>query len=140
MKKLIALTIIVLFILKLNAQTTQEEYNYVIKGYKTQVETGLDMKKGYSLKELYSVTLTYGDVRKVTINGLYRDSDPSKPCALMIIYKKGDKSPEYICAPTSNSDKELDDAYKKALLGDTSYTDNDWRLQIIAYALSRVIF
>lgn len=29
--------------------TTQEEYNYMTKGYKVQVESGLDMKKGYTI-------------------------------------------------------------------------------------------
>jgi len=27
--------------------TTLEEYNYITKGYKVQIESGLDMKKGY---------------------------------------------------------------------------------------------
>ena len=32
--------------------TTEEEYNYVTKGYPTQISEGLDMKKGYSFKDL----------------------------------------------------------------------------------------
>ncbi len=32
--------------------TTMEEYNYMTKGYKIQVESGLDMKKGYSFKDM----------------------------------------------------------------------------------------
>lgn len=30
------------------AATTEEEYNYMTKGYRIQVESGLDMKKGYA--------------------------------------------------------------------------------------------
>ena len=32
--------------------TTLEEYNYMTKGYKIQVESGLDMKKGYYINEI----------------------------------------------------------------------------------------
>ena len=33
---------------------TQEEFNYLTKGLKVQEESGLDMKKGYVLQEVYS--------------------------------------------------------------------------------------
>lgn len=32
--------------------TTMEEYNYMTKGYKIQIESGLDMKKGYYFEEM----------------------------------------------------------------------------------------
>lgn len=32
--------------------TTLEEYNYMTKGYKIQVESGLDMKKGYYFEDM----------------------------------------------------------------------------------------
>lgn len=32
--------------------TTMEEYNYMTKGYKIQVESGLDMKKGYYFEDM----------------------------------------------------------------------------------------
>lgn len=31
--------------------TTEEEYNYMTKGYRVQTESGLDMKKGYRFGE-----------------------------------------------------------------------------------------
>jgi len=36
-----------------SAPTSEEEYNYVTKGYKVQVESGLDMKKGYDFDRLF---------------------------------------------------------------------------------------
>lgn len=33
-------------------QTTQEEYNYITKGYKIQLDSGLDMKKDRTLPTL----------------------------------------------------------------------------------------
>lgn len=41
----------------LKAQTTEEEYNFVTIGFKVQLESGLDMKKGYALKDLGSWSL-----------------------------------------------------------------------------------
>ena len=35
-----------------SAPTTEEEYNYLTKGYQTQISEGLDMKKGTILKTL----------------------------------------------------------------------------------------
>lgn len=32
--------------------TTEEEYNYLTKGYRVQIESGLDMKKGYTFDDL----------------------------------------------------------------------------------------
>lgn len=32
--------------------TTIEEYNYLVKGYKIQVESGLDMKRGYHFEDI----------------------------------------------------------------------------------------
>ena len=32
--------------------TTLEEYNYMTKGYKIQISSGLDMKKGYSVENI----------------------------------------------------------------------------------------
>lgn len=31
--------------------TTEEEYNYLTKGYRVQLESGLDMKKNYLLED-----------------------------------------------------------------------------------------
>lgn len=48
------LTIVFMFIASYaiaQAPTTQEEYNYVTKGYKLDIETGRDIKKGYIIKD-----------------------------------------------------------------------------------------
>jgi hypothetical protein len=39
----------------LPAGTTEEEYNYLSKGYKVQIEAGLDMKKGYLFQDFGEV-------------------------------------------------------------------------------------
>lgn len=37
---------------KESTSTSQEEYNYMIKGYQIQISSGLDMKIGYNLKNI----------------------------------------------------------------------------------------
>ena len=50
MKKILLL-LIVLFVSTYSfSHTTEEEYSYVTKGLKIQIDGGLDMKKGYELK------------------------------------------------------------------------------------------
>ncbi len=59
---LIATSILIACSAKSYAQvTTDEEYNYAIKGYQAQVEAGLDMKKGYVLKDLGDWPALYTD-------------------------------------------------------------------------------
>lgn len=87
--------------------TTEEEYNYVTKGYQVQLESGLDMKKGYTIKDLGDWSLKYSDgTRGLTFKGLYRGAD-IKPCAIMSIYQKKEDGTatysEYYCIPTADA-------------------------------------
>ena len=115
MKKLmllIATSILIACSTKLYSQaTTDEEYNYVIKGYQAQVEAGLDMKKGYMLKELGEWSALYTDgTRGFKFIGLYRATD-TKPCAVIAIYQKKENGKlsyqEYYCIPSSDAAQNL---------------------------------
>lgn len=87
--------------------TTEEEYNYVTKGYKIQIESGLDMKAGYTLKDFGEWSLKYPDAsRGFIFKGLYRGEE-TKPCAVMAIYQKKvneKKKLEYYCIPTLDAE------------------------------------
>jgi hypothetical protein len=61
--------------------TTQEEYNYITKGYRIQIESGLDMKKGYTMKDIQ--TERHNDYY-LEMKALYRDGSTA-PCAIMVI-------------------------------------------------------
>jgi hypothetical protein len=115
MKKLmllIATTILIAYSTKSYSQvTTEEEYNYVIKGYQAQVEGGLDMKTGYILKDIGEWAALYTDgTRGFKFIGLYRAAD-TKPCAIMAVYQKKDNGKlsyqEYYCIPTSDAPQNL---------------------------------
>jgi len=97
--------------------TTMEEYNYVVKGYKVQQESGLDMKKGYRIDDIvitfpafsgpdydmYSV-ITEG-MKKFKVKALYRQTE-TVPCAFIILCK-GSADDVYLCIPNKNSDDEV---------------------------------
>ncbi len=99
--------------------TSLEEYNYITKGYKVQLESGLDMKKGYMLSNLDfpndmgSLDVKGADniTRNYELKALYRTGQKN-PCALMLHYKNtSDKSEIYICIPNPDSDEELQKKY-----------------------------
>ena len=106
------LHIVLLFLVySVNAisQTTLEEYNYVSKGYKVQLESGLDMKKGYRFDDIYSIHMEYSDneVKETEFKALLRDS-LRMPVAIMCIFSHSGSLPkEYICLPQFNSSKEI---------------------------------
>jgi hypothetical protein len=110
MKKITTLFCLVISLNSLFSQTTQEEYNYITKGYKIQLESGLDMKKGYSLSELGSWGLTHGtEKRNCTFKGLVRDGQ-TKPSAIMLIYKRTDIANGavfYICIPSQDAPENI---------------------------------
>lgn len=116
MKTKITLLIIVLFTtMKLYSQTTQEEYNYITKGYKVQTESGLDMKKGYHFQDITDTWITSGEIqRKCTFKALVRDGQ-TKPCAILCIYTRSDNGfKDYLCIPTFDSSKEIwDEVFQK---------------------------
>ena len=90
-------------------KTTTEEYNYISKGYKIQIESGLDMKKGYDVKPIYKNTFSINKIeRSVAIKGLYRNENPESPCALLVETLRKDTGYSILfCVPTVNSDEEV---------------------------------
>lgn len=111
MKKILIISIIALSTTKLYSQgTTQEEYNYITKGYKAQIEGGLDMKKGYSFIDMGKWSLLTGsEKRNCEFKGLLRDGE-KKPCAVMMVFKRTDISEGttgYICIPSIDAEEAI---------------------------------
>lgn len=135
MKNLLLLGL-VLSSLCLFGQTTMEEYNYLTKGYKIQMESGLDMKKGYSMREVDEWGTKRDDgsfIRSSKLLQLYRDGE-SEPCAGLIIffYPSGWSSDyHYQAIPHIYSDDDVwgkakDDFKSSGLSSSTSAYDNLW--------------
>jgi len=119
-------------------QTTQEEYNYVTKGYKVQVESGLDMKKGYTLTDLGSWSITEGtEKRGCEFKGLIKTGQ-TKPCAILMIYKRKDIANGktfYVCIPSTDAPKDIWEQTFSFI--NTNFKDSDSMLQAVIWALMK---
>ena len=137
MKKTIIFTTVIaltsIFSTTIFGQTTLEEYNYITKGYKVQMESGLDMKKGYELEDIDKQST---QERTAELKILYRIKDNKKEiAAYMVVYKRSGSPNEYICIPHPNSDEEISGKYWTQLYNGSG--DSSQRLQLISYLLSR---
>ena len=101
---------------ELYSQTTQEEYNYVTKGYKDQIEKGGDMKKGYRFVDITESSFATGSSvqRKCNFKALFKEGK-NKPCAILCIYTRSDNGfTDYLCIPTHDAQKEIwDQTFQK---------------------------
>jgi hypothetical protein len=81
--------------------TTEEEYNYLTKGYKVQIESGLDMKKGYVLQDM-------GEVKRSSyefaFKGLVREQKNELAAILAIVKSSVSGKSYYVAIPIGNSD------------------------------------
>lgn len=84
--------------------TTLEEYNYCIKGYKVQIESGLDMKRGYFIGQ--EKTLPKYKTATVSFIELYRE-DPSPNLAATIVRITTGAGTKYLCIPNKMANNEL---------------------------------
>jgi hypothetical protein len=83
-------------------QTTDDEYNYLTKGYAVQVSSGLDMKSGYTMTDKGSTPIDLGTTISVNTKYLYRTNGNVYAGALLIV--NGMKGPsKYFCVPAPGS-------------------------------------
>ncbi len=139
MKKLLFFVpIFIVFVISASGQTTLEEYNYITKGYKVQIESGLDMKKGYTIKDYGNWGLNHGEeTRDIEFKGLYRTGQ-TKPCAIMLIYKRTDISSGvtwYICIPSNQSEDSIWELSLSFI--SENCKDNDALMQTFIYGLMK---
>jgi len=140
-KKLILLLFILLIGCSsdlLFSQTTQEEYNYLTKGYKDQIEKGQDMKKGYKISDLGTWNTESGkEKRECEFKGLYRTGQ-TKPCAILMIFRRTD-IPQganfYICIPSINATPEIWDQTLDFI--NKNFQGNDMAMKTIIWALMK---
>lgn len=111
------------------SQTTLEEYNYITKGYKIAIDSGLDLKSGYSLHDLY----VYQDPLYVFDFKLFINDKTKKTSCVFVKANSlmwGNKY--YLCIPIDNP--ELNKKYESQL--------NSWDKAILSsysLALSNIL-
>lgn len=101
-------------IIPVSQPTTEEEYNYVTRGYAAQISEGLDMKKGYNFKDLG--TVQQGNY-SFTIKILLREATNEVAAQLIIVKSLQWNHTYYICVPHGN--QQLENRYA----GDVSNWD-----------------
>jgi len=111
--------------------TTMEEYNYITKGYKVQIESGLDMKKGYDFKEVKTIEI---DGRRVIYKELIKDGKDLR--ALMAIFTGKNGFTSYFCIPLGECSSEIKDAYYNSV---SANIDNTIALNFYQYSLASVL-
>jgi hypothetical protein len=122
--------------------TTIEEFNYLTKGYKIQIESGLDMKKGYTLNKYpFPAIVNYnsGDKsaykRETEFYILYRDND-KYPAAFLFNEKRSDTGHNlYYCIPNTEASKEI----KKLSFDFFSNNHNDYTDSAKAYHYNTLV-
>jgi hypothetical protein len=115
MKQIFVTAILAIAALSTKAQTTVDEYNYLTKGYKTQIESGLDMKVGYSLKDLGEYS---SKSRSCEFKALVKKANNKTVGTLAIFHAVslvGTKKTYYFCIPTAGSDNSVMEMYTKSL-------------------------
>ncbi len=126
------------FIHSVKAQTTWDEYNYVIYNYQAYVTQGIAIKQGYKAKPVSNETITFGDGNeyiKVWLTALHRNST-NKVAAYIVSYQLQDKANtmEHYCIPHPDSQHDILTAYLKTLYSDNKYTIR--KLQAMLYTVS----
>lgn len=132
-----ALVLISIFIsVQLAAQTTQEEYNYLTKGYKEQIEKGLDMKKGYSFKDLGTFEYKSGiELRRSEFKALMKEGD-SKYRAILLIYRRVGADPYYVCIPTPDAPEDIWNQTQYFMT--VTFANNYLAAQALFYSLTKL--
>jgi hypothetical protein len=135
MKKLVFVALMVIGSLA-KAQTTQDEYDYVTKGYAAQKGANLPDKAGYMWQQ---GTEFSAGARKISFMKLYQVvSEKEKNMkAILMIYEKDAATKEYICIPHPNSEQGIRDQYWNALYNNN--TNDPYRMVIIAYNLPKMV-
>jgi hypothetical protein len=80
--------------------TSIEDYNYLTKGYESDLENGKGVKDGYSFKTLYEFN---NDDWKIVYKGFRFDETETTKAILITIVKLKNNKTRYLCLPFNNS-------------------------------------
>jgi len=87
--------------------TTQEEYNFMTKGYQQLLESGLDMKKGYALVDTMAFTAQEGKYEIVFMN-LLRQKNKSLAGTIAVVNSKVWGKRYFLGIPAAQADGSVD--------------------------------
>jgi hypothetical protein len=107
MRTLLVASFLLLSAVSFAQNTTQEEYNFMTKGYQQLIESGLDMKKGYALADTMAFT-TQGQKYEFYFMNLVRQKDKSLAGTIVIAFSKAWNKKYYLGMTSAQSDNSID--------------------------------
>ena len=108
MKSILLSTILTINALcSFSQNTTQEEYNFMDKGFKTMLESGLDMKKGYVLKDTISFSALNAKYQIVFVN-MIREKNRSFAGTIAVVSITNSSKKYFLAIPAADEEGHLD--------------------------------
>lgn len=101
MKKITLLLLLLSSFAYSQAGTTEAEYNYITKGYKIALDSGLDLKQGYKLK---SIGLLNEGNYSYEFKIFYREQEKVLAGVMVIATSKLWGNVYYLCIPSNSPD------------------------------------
>jgi hypothetical protein len=90
------------------SQTTQDEYNYLTKGWLSMQQQGMGLKAGYATTDKGKYTVEYGGYNlEVSILNLTRTADNSSAGYIVMVHDTKKNNTQYIGVPAKNSDQGI---------------------------------
>ncbi len=90
------------------SQTTQDEYNYLTKGWLSMQQQGMGMKAGYATTDKGKYVMEYSGYNlEVSILNLTRTADNSSAGYIVMVHDTKKNNTQYIGVPTKNSDEGI---------------------------------
>jgi len=90
------------------SQTTQDEYNYLTKGWLSMQQQGMGMKAGYATNDKGKYTLEYGGYNlEVSVLNLTRTADNSNAGYIVMVHDTKKNNTQYFGVPSKNSDQGI---------------------------------
>jgi len=117
-KFLVLIFLIFPFFLLAQSGTSADEYKYLTKGYAYQKEMGLDGKAGYDVKSLFTAS------NGLAFSGLFQSSNNNLK-AVLVVMKRAEGKPHYICLPNNNSRNAIKGMYENDLRQQLSLAEKE---------------
>lgn len=124
MRTLLVASFLLLSAVSFAQNTTQEEYNFMTKGYQQLVESGLDMKKGYYIADTLAFT-TQGQRYEFYFMNLVRQKDKSLAGTIVVAVSKVANKRYYLGMTAAQGDNNIDHEPNLMVQISNYYWDNN---------------
>jgi len=119
------------------SQTTQDEYNYMTKGWLTMQQQGLGNKAGYTTADKGKYTMEFpGFNLEVSVQSLLRTADNSLAGYIVMVHDTKKNNTQYFGVPTKNSDQAIWNQTVSAIR--VTYAKDQTGYEAIMYAMMHV--